>query len=88
MQKIISQVIKTQINNFHQSPRTESKSETGSFKLTASQKEALRRIAAERGVAVSGLVTASIEFYLEFLNHTNTLVENKAIILPILERIR
>ncbi|MDX9896102.1 MAG: hypothetical protein RBS34_11675 [Desulfofustis sp.] len=38
----INSIIQKQVNNFHAGPKTESKSETGSFKLTASQKIALK----------------------------------------------
>lgn len=87
-QMVLSQVIKKQINNFHESPKTESKSETGSFKLTSSQKIALKKIADEQGVKVSQLVHASIELYLDYLPHIDALRENFEIIDPLLKRLR
>lgn len=86
--KVSKQVIKTQINNFYEAPKTESKTETSSFKLTMSQKNALRKIAAERGIPVSVLVTSSIQFYLAFVDHAEPLLNNKDVVIPILERIR
>jgi len=87
-QMVLSQVIKKQINNFHESPLTESKSETGSFKLTSSQKIALKKIADDQGVAVSQLVHKSIELYLDYLPHIDVLVDNSEVISPLLERLR
>jgi len=88
VQTNISSLIKQQINNFHSAPYTESKSETGSFKLTASQKVALKHIADERGIGVSQLVHASIELYIDLLPHTDILKENMDVIGPMLERLR
>lgn len=84
----ISSIIQKQINNFHESPRTESKSETGSFKLTASQKIALKQIAEQQGVGISQLVSASIEFYLDLLPHVDVLRNNIDVVAPMLERLR
>lgn len=84
----INSIIQKQVNNFHAGPKTESKSETGSFKLTASQKIALKQIAEQRGVGVSQLVSASIELYLDLLPHVDVLRENMDIVAPMLERLR
>lgn len=88
VQMNISSVIKKQINNFQTSTQTESKSETSSFKLTASQKIALKKIADERRTGVSQLVNASIELYLDLLPHVDVLRENIDVIVPMLKRLR
>jgi hypothetical protein len=84
----INSIIQKQVNNFHAGPKTESKSETGSFKLTASQKIALKQIAEQRGIGVSQLVSASIELYLDLLPHVDVLRDNMDIVAPMLERLR
>ena len=88
MPTILSKDVLRQINNFSTSNRTESKSETGSFKLTASQKVALRHIAEQQRIGISQLVHNSIELYLELLPHVEVLRGNVDVIGPLLERIR
>lgn len=84
-QLTINGEVKRLINNYHESPKTESKSETGSFKLTASQKIALKSIAKKEGKGVSQLVSDSIELYLSLLPHGDVLVENMDVIKPMLK---
>lgn len=88
MPSILSRDVQEQISRFSMAPLTESKSETGSFKLTSSQKIALRSIAERQHIGVSQLVHNAIELYLDLLPHADVLRENVDIIGPLLERIR
>lgn len=88
MPAILNREVQRQIRNFTSSNKTESKSETGSFKITASQKMALRHVAELQKIGVSQLVHNSIELYLELLPHVDALRENVDVIGPVLERIR
>lgn len=88
MPTILDKDVRRQINSFTSSNKTESKSETGSFKLTASQKVALKHIAEQQRIGISQLVHNSIELYLELLPHVDALRDNVDVIGPLLERIR
>jgi len=57
------------INTFAESPRSESKSENATIKLTASQKIALGQLATNEGRSVSSLGSDLIEIGLHFYQH-------------------
>ena len=72
------------VNIFHNSPKTESKTEGSQVKLTAMQKEALKSICAERGVGMSTFISEAFETYIELYPFKEKIRRNRKVLIDLL----
>lgn len=72
------------INQFHEAPRTESKTEGRTVKLTATQKMALDSLANDSGIGTSTFISEAIDFYLHWLPYNKKLERYEATISALL----
>lgn len=75
------------INRFSESPKSESKSENATIKLTASQKIALGQLASNEGVTISALGSDLIEIGLHFYQHRDKFKKHDDLINLLLDQL-
>jgi hypothetical protein len=80
--------IQQYVENYKSSPQSESRISNAGWKVTPSQKVALEQIAQANGLTVSGLIQASVDLYMMYLDHIDVLRNNDEIIVPLLKRMR
>lgn len=87
-QLVLSQVVRKQVNNFHESAKTESKTDSATIKLTQTQKAALRNVAEARGVGVSTLLAQAIEFHFSYIEHAEKLQMHRELVVSLLKNFK
>ena len=75
------------VNQFHNSPRKESKSESASLRLTGSQKIALEKLAQEKGCSLSNMASLLIEAGLRVYPNQDKLERHESIFATLLQRL-
>lgn len=86
-QVVLSQTIRTQINNWGDSRANESRSSNATSRVTASQKLALESMARDNGQSVSDLISEAIEFFISYRDVAPKLVRHSDIVVPMLEKL-
>ncbi len=84
----VSQATKSQIINFAESAKHESRTTAAPCKLTASQNMALESLSRETGTSKSKLISNSVEFYLTFFEQSVKMQNESEFILSLIERLR
>jgi hypothetical protein len=75
------------INDYRESPRTESKTEGAQVKLTATQKHAVQSVCQASGVGVSTFISEAIEAYLFYYDYKDKIKKHSDLIRRVLERL-
>lgn len=85
-QKIVfAQKVKKQIVHYHESTKTESRTDSASVKLTATQKAALTAICNEAGIGVSTFIAQALDAWIELYPFQYKLVKHRDMLLALLK---
>lgn len=84
-QLTLTQNIKTQIVNFGDSERSESRTEPTTVKLTASQDETLSNFSTATGFSKSSIISNALKLYFKFFNQLEKLLRYSDAVTRMLE---
>jgi len=82
---IFANHVKQQIVNYHESVKTESRTDMAGVKLTPTQKAALTAICKESGIGVSTFIAQALDAWIELYPYQYKLVKHRDTLLAVLQ---